>query len=49
MKLIAGFSLLTKIIADFLFRFYVLNWVFKHAINHIQNCWPQANETEVHI
>ena len=28
---------LTKILADFLFRFYLLNYVLKHATNHTQH------------
>ncbi len=37
----ASFSLLTKIIADFLFGFYLLNLVPKHATNHIQTRYLQ--------
>ena len=33
----ASSRLLTKILADFLFGFYLLNWVLKHATNHTQN------------
>ena len=33
----ASSSLLTKILADFLFGLYLLNQVFKHATNHTQN------------
>lgn len=32
----AGFSLLAKILADFLFGFYLLNSLLKYATNHIQ-------------
>jgi|GEM_PF-3826367 len=38
----AGFGLLTKILADFLFSFYLLNSVLKHATNHIQTRYLQA-------
>jgi len=31
-----GFCLLTKILADFLFGFYLLNYVLNHATNHTQ-------------
>lgn len=27
-----------KIIADFLFRFYLLDWEINHAANHTQLC-----------
>jgi hypothetical protein len=33
----AGYRLLTKILADFLFDFYLLNYVFKHATFHTQD------------
>ena len=32
----ASSRLLTKILADFLFGFYLLNSVLKHATNHTQ-------------
>lgn len=32
----AGFRLLTKVLADFLFSFYLLTLVLKHATNHTQ-------------
>ena len=35
----ASSSLLTKALADFLFDFYLLNYVFKHATNHTQSRW----------
>jgi len=33
----AGSRRLTKILADFLFGFYLLTLVLKHATNHTQN------------
>jgi hypothetical protein len=45
-KKIAGKSLLTKILADFLVGFYLLNWVFKHATNHIQTRCEQLKKIE---
>ena len=33
----ASSRLLTKILADFLFGFYLLTLVFKHATNHTQD------------
>ncbi len=36
-KLIASASLLTKILADFLFGLYLLNSLLNHATNLIQN------------
>ena len=39
----AGSRLLTKILADFLSGFYLLNYVLKHATNHTQTrCMPLA-------
>ena len=35
-NLLLGSRLLTKILADFLFGFYLLTLVLKHATNHIQ-------------
>jgi hypothetical protein len=32
----ASYGLLTKILADFLFGFYLLNQVLKYATNHTQ-------------
>ena len=33
----AGSRLITKILADFLFGFYLLTFVLKYATNHTQN------------
>jgi len=33
----ASSRLLKKILSDFLFRYYLLNYRLKHATNHIQN------------
>ena len=44
-KLIAGFSLPTKILADFLFGFYLLNYLLNHATNHIQTRYPPFKKT----
>ncbi len=35
----AGSRLITKILADFLFGFYLLNQVLIHATNHTQTRW----------
>jgi hypothetical protein len=46
----AGSRLLTKILADFLFGFYLLSSVFKHATNHTQSRWQTFDEKlELHI
>jgi hypothetical protein len=42
----ASFSLLTKILADFLFGFYLLNKVLKHATNHIQQRYAQLENRQ---
>ena len=40
----AGSRLLTKILADFLFGFYLLTFVLNHATNHTQSRWVQAKK-----
>ena len=42
----ASSNLLTKILADFLSGFYLLNYVLKHATNLIQNRYAQVDQTE---
>ncbi|APZ47115.1 hypothetical protein BW723_12840 [Polaribacter reichenbachii] len=41
-KKIASKSLLTKILADFLFGFYLLNYVLNHATKHTKTRCKQA-------
>ena len=44
----ASSRLLTKILADFLFSFYLLNLVLKHATNHTQTrCTQAKNRTQI--
>jgi hypothetical protein len=47
----AGFSLLTKVLADFLVGFYLLNSLLNHAANPIQTRYGQLtkmnNETNI--
>jgi len=40
----AGSRLLKKILSDFLFGFYLLNFVLKHATNHTQNRCASADK-----
>ena len=44
----ASSRLLTKILADFLFGFYLLNWVLENATNHTQHVGNKLkNETRI--
>ena len=45
-KLIASASLLTKILADFLFGFYLLTLLLKHTTNHTQNRYQQLDKND---
>jgi hypothetical protein len=46
----AGSRLLTKILADFLSGFYLLNSVLKHATNHTQNrCVEFEKKTRIQL
>ena len=45
----AGARLLTKILADFIFCFYLLNSVLKHATNHTQNRWRACKKDDINI
>ncbi len=40
----ASFRLLTKILTDFLSVIYLLTLVLKHATNHTQTRWQQAEK-----
>jgi len=40
----ASSSLLTKILADFLFGFYLLTFVLDHATNHTQSRYGQVEK-----
>ncbi len=45
----AGPRLLTKILADFLFGFYLLNYVLKYATNHTQNRYAKLIPTQIYF